>query len=144
VLWISVLLWGRTSILERVNNISAHRDSIEAAQVAAAAVLDKKGLDVAMLDMSELMPVTDMFLVATGTSSRHVKTLAGEIEIQLKERLDYRPVRREGLDAARWVLLDYGDIVIHIFDEETRAYYNLERLWADAPIIEVEPITQEA
>ncbi|VAV97985.1 Ribosomal silencing factor RsfA [hydrothermal vent metagenome] len=144
MLWISVLLWDRTSILERVNNISAHRDSIEAAQVAAAAVLNKKGLDVAMLDMSELMPVTDMFLVATGTSSRHVKTLAGEIELQLKDRLDYRPVRREGLDAARWVLLDYGDIVIHIFDEETRAYYNLERLWADAPIIEVEPVTQEA
>ncbi len=137
-------MWDRTSILERVNNISAHRDSIEAAQVAAAAVLNKKGLDVAMLDMSELMPVTDMFLVATGTSSRHVKTLAGEIELQLKDRLDYRPVRREGLDAARWVLLDYGDIVIHIFDEETRAYYNLERLWADAPIIEVEPVTQEA
>jgi len=137
-------LWDRTSILERVNNISAHRDSIEAAQVAAAAVLNKKGLDVAMLDMSELMPVTDMFLVATGTSSRHVKTLAGEIELQLKDRLDYHPVRREGLDAARWVLLDYGDIVIHIFDEETRAYYNLERLWADAPIIEVEPVTQEA
>ncbi|NOX21855.1 MAG: ribosome silencing factor [Actinobacteria bacterium] len=124
--------------------MSAHRDSIEAAQVAAAAVLNKKGLDVAMLDMSELMPVTDMFLVATGTSSRHVKTLAGEIELQLKDRLDYHPVRREGLDAARWVLLDYGDIVIHIFDEETRAYYNLERLWADAPIIEVEPVTQEA
>lgn len=137
-------MWDRTSILERVNNISAHRDSIEAAQVAAAAVLNKKGLDVAMLDMSELMPVTDMFLVATGTSSRHVKTLAGEIELQLKDRLDYHPVRREGLDAARWVLLDYGDIVIHIFDEETRAYYNLERLWADAPIIEVEPVTQEA
>jgi len=137
-------LWDRTSIPERANNISAHRDSIEAAQVAAAAVLDKKGLDVAMLDMSELMPVTDMFLVATGTSNRHVKTLAGEIELKLKDRLDYRPVRREGLDAARWVLLDYGDIVIHIFDEETRAYYNLERLWADAPIIEVEPVTQEA
>ncbi len=137
-------MWDRTSILERVNNISAHRDSIEAAQLAAAAVLDKKGLDVAMLDMSELMPVTDMFLVATGTSNRHVKTLAGEIELQLKERLDYRPVRREGLDAARWVLLDYGDIVIHIFDEETRAYYSLERLWADAPVIEVEPVTQEA
>jgi ribosome-associated protein len=137
-------LWGKTSTPERVNDISAHRDSIEAAQLAAAAVLDKKGLDVAMLDMSELMPVTDMFLVATGTSTRHVKTLAEEIELQLKERLDYRPVRREGLDAARWVLLDYGDIVVHIFDEETRAYYNLERLWADAPIIEVEPVTQEA
>lgn len=97
-----------------------------------------------MLDMSELMPVTDIFLVATGTSTRHVKTLAQEIEYQLNEQMDYRPVRREGLDASRWVLLDYGDIVIHVFDEETRAYYNLERLWADAPLIEVEQIVQEA
>lgn len=97
-----------------------------------------------MLDMSELMPVIDIFLVATGTSTRHVKTLAQEIEYQLREQMDYRPVRREGLDAARWVLLDYGDIVIHVFDEETRAYYNLERLWADAPLIEVGQIAQEA
>lgn len=97
-----------------------------------------------MLDMSELMPVTDIFLVATGTSTRHVKTLAQEIEYQLKEQMDYSPVRREGLDASRWVLLDYGDIVIHVFDEETRAYYNLERLWADAPLIEVEQVVQEA
>lgn len=97
-----------------------------------------------MLDMSELMPVTDIFLVATGISTRHVKSLAQEIEYQLNEQMDYRPVRREGLDASRWVLLDYGDIVIHVFDEETRAYYNLERLWADAPLIEVEQIVQEA
>ena len=83
-------------------------------------------------------------MVATGISTRHVKTLAQEIEYQLREQMDYRPVRREGLDAARWVLLDYGDIVIHVFDEETRAYYNLERLWADAPLIEVGQIAQEA
>ena len=120
------------------------RESARAGQIAAAAVLDKKGLNPAMLDMSELMPVIDIFLVATGTSTRHVKTLAQEIEYQLGEQMDYRPVRREGLDAARWVLLDYGDIVIHVFDEETRAYYNLERLWADAPLIEVEQIVQEA
>jgi len=82
--------------------------------------------------------LTDVFIIASGTSRRHVITLAEETEMQLKVQ-DRRPLRREGMDDGSWVLLDYGDVVVHVFDEETRAYYDLERLWADAPRLSFEP-----
>lgn len=113
-------------------------DAVEAAQVAASAMADKKGEDVALLDLSGLLVVTDVFLVASGTSNRHVRTLADDAEMALRS-LDRKPIRREGVDHGEWVLLDYGDVVIHVFDKETRAYYELERLWADAPRIDFEP-----
>lgn len=100
--------------------------------MAATAIADKKGLDVAILDVSELLVVTDLFLIATGTSNRHVKTLVDGVEEKLREH-GRKPIRREGVEYGRWVLLDYGDLVIHLFDQETRSYYDLERLWADAP-----------
>jgi ribosome-associated protein len=84
-----------------------------------------------------LIVVTDVFVIASGTSSRHVKTLAEDTEMRLRE-LDRRPIRREGMDDGTWVLLDYGDVIIHVFDQDTRAYYDLERLWADAPRMVVE------
>lgn len=84
------------------------------------------------------MVLTDLFLMVTGTSSRHVKSLAQEAELALKRALQRHPLRREGEDHGKWVLLDYGDFVIHLFDVETRDYYELERLWADAPGIELE------
>ena len=88
-----------------------------------------------MLDVSKLLVVTDLFVIATGTSRRHVLTLAEEAEAQLKEH-DRRPLRREGFDDGQWVLLDYGDMVIHVFDDATREFYDLERLWGDAPRVE--------
>lgn len=85
-----------------------------------------------LLDVSKLLVITDLFVIATGTSRRHVLTLAEETEAKLKE-IGRRPLRREGMDDATWVLLDYGDVVIHVFDEVTRSFYDLERLWGDAP-----------
>ncbi len=82
--------------------------------------------------------LTDVFIIASGTSRRHVMTLAEETGMQLKAN-DRRPLRREGMEDGTWVLLDYGDVVIHLFDVETRAYYDLERLWADAPRLAFEP-----
>lgn len=76
-----------------------------------------------------------MFVIGSGTSNRHVRSLADDVEERLRERGD-RPLRREGADYGRWVLLDYGDLVVHLFDSETRDFYDLERLWADAPRIE--------
>jgi len=111
--------------------------------VAAAAIEDKKGLDVVLLDVSRLVVVTDLFLIATGTSARHVKTLVEEVEERLK-RVGRRPLRREGTEYGKWVLLDYGDLVVHVFDAETREYYDLERLWGDAPRLEVESAAAEA
>ncbi len=94
--------------------------------------------------MSELVVVTDLFLIATGTSTRHVKTLVEEVEYGLKNDIDRRALRREGEDHSRWVLLDYGDVVVHVFDAETRDYYELERLWGDAPPVELELAAAEA
>lgn len=113
-------------------------DAIEAARTAAAAIEDKKGEDIVLLDLSGLLVVTDVFVVASGTSNRHVKSLVEDVEEALKI-IGRRPLRREGVDYGAWVLLDYGDVVVHVFDKETRAYYELERLWADAPEIAFEP-----
>ena len=114
------------------------------ALAAAAAISDKKGFDVILMDVSDLVVVTDVFLIATGTSSRHVKSLIAEVDRVLKDDLDRRPLRREGVEHGKWVLLDHGDIVVHAFDQETRDYYSLELLWADAPRIEYEPAGADA
>lgn len=127
-----------------MNQISATPEAVEAAIAAAAAISDKKGLDIILLDMSELLVVTDIFVIASAASNRQVRSLIDEVESRLKERLDRKPLRREGREYARWVLLDYGDIVVHVFDSETRDYYQLERLWAQAPVIEFEPSPAEA
>ncbi len=127
-----------------MSTISADRDAIGAAEAAATAISAKKGKDIALLDVSEVVVVTDVFLIATGTSTRHVKTLTDEVEECLRADLDRRPLRREGREYGRWVLLDYGDLVVHVFDQETRDYYQLERLWADAPALEYEPASAEA
>ncbi len=83
-----------------------------------------------------LIVITDVFLIATGTSRRHVLSLAEAVEEKLNE-IDRRPLRREGVEDATWVLLDYGDLVVHVFDQPTRNYYSLERLWSDAPRLTV-------
>ena len=119
-----------------VGPIVATEQAVEAALAAAAAIKDKKGADVALLDVSELVVITDCFLLATGTSNRHVRRLVEDAEERLRD-LDRKPLRREGVQYGRWVLLDFGDFVVHLFDAETRDYYDLERLWADAPRIEV-------
>ncbi len=97
-----------------------------------------------MLDISELLVITDVFVIASGTSNRHVRSLADDVEVRLSSELQRKPLRREGRDHSRWVLLDYGDMVVHVFDQETRNYYELEKLWADAPVIDFEPAPSEA
>ena len=122
----------------RSSDSKATPDAVHAARTAATAIDAKKGEDVVLLDLSGLLVVTDVFLVASGTSNRHVKALVDDAEEALRT-IGRRPIRREGTDFGEWVLLDYGDLVIHVFDPETREYYDLERLWADAPVIDFEP-----
>jgi ribosome-associated protein len=121
-----------------VKPIALHPETSSIALAAAAAIDDKKGLDITLLDVSGLIVLTDVFVIATGTSRRHVMTLAEEAEMQLKAE-DRRPLRREGMDDGTWVLLDYGDVIVHVFDDDTRGYYDLERLWSDAPRLAFEP-----
>lgn len=106
----------------------------ELLRVAALAADDKQGEDLVALDVSGPLPLTDIFLLATGRNERNVLAIAGEIEDKLIEA-GAKPIRREGRSEGRWVLLDFGDLVVHVFHEEDRMYYSLERLWKDCPVI---------
>ncbi len=106
--------------------------SREVAVAAARAAAAKQAADIAILDVHELIVITDYFVIASGSSDRQVKTIVEEVERVLRDRGE-RPVRREGEGEHRWVLLDYVDVVVHVFAEEERDYYDLERLWRDAP-----------
>ncbi|MGH9102840.1 MAG: ribosome silencing factor [Acidimicrobiales bacterium] len=103
---------------------------------AARAAEDKKAEDVLVLEVGPVLVITDAFVLATGTSARHVRTIAEAVEEAVKAAGGSGPQRIEGLGDARWVLLDFGDFVVHVFDRETRSYYSLERLWGDAPRLE--------
>lgn len=107
------------------------------ARVAADALADKKGIDITMLDVGDLLSITEYFLIATGTSRPHVQSLSDGVEERLRE-YGRRPLRREGVAQAEWVLLDYGDFVVHLFQETPRDYYGLERLWGDAERVPLE------
>ena len=103
---------------------------------AARAADDKSGGDVVVLEVGPVMAVCGWFVIASGSNPRQVRTIAEEIEAQLGADGGPKPVRIEGLDDARWVLLDYGDFVAHVFLDEARAYYDLERLWSDVPRVD--------
>ena len=101
--------------------------------VAARAAADKKAEGVTVLDVAEVLAICDAFVIASAGNPRLVRTIADEVEQAVKDESGRAPLRIEGLDDARWVLMDYGDFVVHVFLDEVRAYYDLERLWADAP-----------
>ena len=101
---------------------------------AALAADSKQAQDLVALDVSGPLPLTDIFLLATGTSERNVLAIAGEVEDQLNDA-GTKTLRREGRSEGRWVILDFGDLIVHVFHEEDRMYYSLERLWKDCPAI---------
>lgn len=103
---------------------------------AAKAASDKKGEDTIILEVGGVLAITDAFVITSGTNSRQVRTIAEEVEQKIDEAGGAKPLRIEGLDDARWVLMDYGDFVVHVFLDEVRRYYDLERLWSDAPRVE--------
>jgi ribosome-associated protein len=102
---------------------------------AARAAAEKQGERIVVMDVRELIVITDYFVIASGGSERQVRTLVDEVERALREQ-GVKPIRREGETEGRWVLLDYVDIVVHVFGQEERDYYDLERLWRDAPTVE--------
>ncbi len=103
----------------------------------AELALDRKGRDVAVLDLRGLSSATDFFVLATGTSDLHVRRIAEHI-IEVLREADVRPNHVEGLQAGRWVLIDYIDFVVHVFHPAARDFYELERLWGDAPLLALE------
>jgi ribosome-associated protein len=109
----------------------------EKARLGARAALGKKAEDVAILDLKGISGVTDFFLLCSGRSTAQIQTIADAVEGQLKGE-GIRPFHREGLPESGWLLMDYGDVVMHVFLGETRRFYALERLWGDAPLLSVE------
>ncbi len=102
------------------------------ALIAARAADAKKGEDIVVLDVGDIMGIVDTFVITSASNTRLVRTIVDEVEKQLTEKAAVKPRAIEGLDDYSWVLIDYGDLVVHVFLTDTRAYYGLERLWADA------------
>jgi ribosome-associated protein len=124
--------------------VTASPHALELLQLAAAAADAKGGEDLVGLDVSGPLPLTDAFLLVTGRVERNVVAVAGEVEDRLNEA-GVRTLRREGKAEGRWVLLDFGDLVVHVFHEEDRMYYALERLWKDCPVIPIQlPVPDRA
>lgn len=117
--------------------MTASQHALDLVRIAAAAADSKQGEDLVALDVSGPLPLTDVFLLVTGRNERNVVAIAGEIEDKMIEA-GAKPLRREGRQEGRWVLLDFGDLVVHVFHEEDRMYYSLERLWKDCPAIPIE------
>lgn len=118
--------------------MSAPEESIDLARIAGQAAADKLANEVIALDVSEQVVITDIFLVCSGDSERQVSAIVDGVEEALLKERRRKPLRREGERDARWVLLDYGDIVVHVQHAEDRAFYALERLWRDAPVIDLQ------
>lgn len=97
---------------------------------------EKKALDITVLDIKKVTVVADYFVICTGRSSIHTRAIANEIEERLADEGQPAP-KKEGFRSGNWILMDYGDVVIHIFQEEERIFYNLERLWGDAPVVAI-------
>ena len=110
---------------------------------AAHAAAGKKARRVVCIDVSALLMITDLFLICSGSNERQVRTIAEEVERRMSEAHGLKPARREGEREGQWVVLDYVDFVVHVFLEEQRDYYNLERLWSDAPVVAIANLPED-
>lgn len=109
----------------------------EIAQTIARAIDDKKGVDIKILNLQGITEIADFFVIATGNNTAHIRSICDFLEEKMKEKgLD--PIRKQGYDEAQWIVVDYGDIVVHLFREETRSYYDLEKFWRNADPVDVE------
>jgi ribosome-associated protein len=123
--------------------VTATEEARDTALAAAAAAADKLATDIVLIDVSDRLAITDVFVVATGNNERQVEAIVDEVEERLRQ-LGSKPTRREGRRDGRWVLLDYGDIVVHIQHAEERVFYALERLWKDCPFIPFDAVPKNA
>ncbi len=110
---------------------------------AAERAIDKKAKDTVILELENLSTIADYFVICSGENPAQIRAIAESID-ECFSNMKIPPLGREGLGVARWVLIDYGDIVIHVFDEETRAFYDLEKFWIDAPRIPVEDLSMHS
>jgi ribosome-associated protein len=116
--------------------VTATDRAVELVRTAARAASDKLAEDIVAFDVSDQLVITDAFLLCSAANDRQVRAIVDEVEKRLRE-IGAKPVRREGEREARWVLLDYADVVIHVQHEEERQFYALERLWRDCPLLDL-------
>jgi len=124
--------------MKKVHKDFQDASSLELARFAALAALDKKAEDLVVLDVRGLSSFTDFFVIMSGRSTRHVQGLAQAVDAVLRHK-NVKDGNTEGLNEGHWVLLDYNDVIVHIFYSEDRSFYNIEGLWHDAPRVEIEP-----
>jgi ribosome-associated protein len=106
-------------------------------KLAIASASDKKAFDITAIDLREIASFTEFFVIASGANQRQVQAISDEINEQLKKQLNSRVIRIEGYNSGEWILLDYGDFIVHIFEQKARQFYDLERLWRDAKRVEI-------
>jgi len=109
--------------------------SIILARLAAQAADDKQGTNTIVLNVGDVLAITELFVVTSASNSSQVRTIANEVSARIREQLGLSPLHSEGLSEQQWILLDYGDVVIHIFSEPTRQFYEIERLYTDVPVL---------
>jgi len=132
-----------STVRPKANKPGKTVDALQRALAAARVADDNRGRDIVILDMRKLTPIFDFFVIASGTSRRQLHAISEEIDHALEEGLGERRMGIEGYGESRWILLDYGDLVIHLFEPETRKFYDLEQLWAQAERVPFEPRLQE-
>jgi ribosome-associated protein len=111
---------------------------------AARAAAERKALEMVAIDIREIASFAEYFLVCSGTSTRQVQAIADEVMERLRDERNARPLHTEGYETATWILLDYGDLIVHVFTEDPRQFYQLERLWRDAKRVELpEELTKQ-
>jgi len=119
--------------------VTATDTAARLAQLAGHAAADKLATDILLIDVSDRLAITDVFVIASGSNERQVEAIVDAVEEKLRQ-VGVKPLRREGKRDGRWVLLDYADIVVHIQHTEERVFYALERLWQDCPVLEFDPM----
>jgi ribosome-associated protein len=135
---------AQQSVQQPGGRVSGEARSLELALAAARTADENRGTDIVILDMRELTPIFDYFVLATGTSRRQLHAISESIDDTLEKDLGDHRMGIEGYDEANWILLDYGNVVIHVFTDESRQYYDLEQLWCEAKNVPFEPSAPES
>ena len=136
-----MLMTKKPNVVKTQFSTSSSNKSIDSSLLITSitdALLEKKAKNIVLLDVSQLTTLTDYFVVCHGTSDTQIKALADNVEEQTRIKVGEKPWKKEGMDSRRWIILDFINIVVHIFNEEKREYYGIERMWNDAVRTEIE------
>jgi ribosome-associated protein len=126
-----------TETIEIVQAVTPYTDLDDEVKLAITSASEKKAFDIVAIDLREIASFTEFFIIASGANQRQVQAISDEINEQLKAQLNARVIRIEGYQTGEWILLDFGDFIVHIFEKKAREFYDLERLWRDAKRVEI-------